>query len=384
MSGFDPDLRHYIRASGRRAPRFDSALKRIAMNANAGSRLLALSLLAVSAIAGAAVQRTFVSTTGSDSHPCSLAQPCRSFATAINQTTAGGEVIVLDSAGYGPVTITKSVSIIAAPGIYAGISVPSGSDGITINGPLAKVVLRGLSINGQGGRFGINVHDAGRVRIENCVISNMSDNAIWQDAQLAELIVTDTLLRDNGGQGIGIKASAKVLFDHVRSEHNALDGFVMEPQCCAEGSATIVDSVFAYNGGAGLYINTVSGGPPTVQVERSVIASNGLAGFLCVGNGDSAFITLTRNAINQNGDRGVNVVGTVAGLGCDVRMSENVVLRNAGGGVLANGVGAQIVIGANTFHNAIGCEIATQNGGVVYSIGNNLGMCGTPTPISGY
>jgi len=63
--------------------------------------------------AAATAQRTFVASTGNDAAPCSLAQPCRGFARAITQTNAGGEVIVLDSAGYGPVTITKSVSLIA-------------------------------------------------------------------------------------------------------------------------------------------------------------------------------------------------------------------------------------------------------------------------------
>ena len=41
------------------------------------------------------------------------------------------QVIVLDSAGYGPVTITQAVSIIAPAGVYAGVSVSRGrrSDG---------------------------------------------------------------------------------------------------------------------------------------------------------------------------------------------------------------------------------------------------------------
>src|SRR6188768_3004004 len=43
------------------------------------------------------VQRTFVSTAGDDTNPCSATQPCRSFATAIANTTAGGEVLAIDS-----------------------------------------------------------------------------------------------------------------------------------------------------------------------------------------------------------------------------------------------------------------------------------------------
>jgi hypothetical protein len=64
-------------------------------------------------------------------------------------TAANGEIVVLDSGGYGRVTIDKSVSIVAPPGIYAGISVFAGQDGVTIFTPGITVVLRGLTINGR-------------------------------------------------------------------------------------------------------------------------------------------------------------------------------------------------------------------------------------------
>ena len=90
------------------------------------------------ASASLAAQRTFVASTGLDANPCSIGAPCRSFGAAISHTDSDGEIIVLDSAGYGPVTIIQSVSIIAPPGVYAGISVFSG-DGVTIDAPLATV-----------------------------------------------------------------------------------------------------------------------------------------------------------------------------------------------------------------------------------------------------
>ena len=87
------------------------------------SIVFALSGLAASNTAMALPQRTFVASTGNDLNSCILTAPCRGFAHAITQTNLGGEVIVLDSAGYGPVTITQSVSIIAPAGVYAGVSV---------------------------------------------------------------------------------------------------------------------------------------------------------------------------------------------------------------------------------------------------------------------
>src|SRR5260370_42406683 len=87
---------------------------------------------------------------GRDSNPCSRTGPWRTFGQAISQTNAGGEVVVLDSAGYGVFTISSAVSITAPPGVYAGISVFSG-DGIDINaGASDIVILRGLTGNNQG------------------------------------------------------------------------------------------------------------------------------------------------------------------------------------------------------------------------------------------
>src|SRR5512143_3979157 len=90
-----------------------------------------------------AAQRTFVASYGSDANPCSVTQPCRGFAAAILQADAGGEVVVLDSGGYGPVTIGKSIALIAPEGVYAGISVldtTPGLRGIVINaGPSGRV-----------------------------------------------------------------------------------------------------------------------------------------------------------------------------------------------------------------------------------------------------
>src|SRR5262249_18801333 len=90
-------------------------------------RVLLLSSLLVATLAEGASQRTFVSAIGVNNPVCSIGAPCRDFASAITATSPGGEVIVLDSGGYGSVAIAQSVSIIASPGVYAGISVFAGA-----------------------------------------------------------------------------------------------------------------------------------------------------------------------------------------------------------------------------------------------------------------
>ncbi len=63
------------------------------------------------ALAQAGPNWTFVSGKGTDSGACPVTAPCRSFAFALTQTAAGGEIDVLDPAGYGTVTIAKPISI---------------------------------------------------------------------------------------------------------------------------------------------------------------------------------------------------------------------------------------------------------------------------------
>src|SRR4029453_10726274 len=70
--------------------------------------------------------RTYVSGLGDDSGPCTETAPCRTFQTAGGLTLAGGEIFVLDSANYGPVTIDKALTIMSDGGV-AGILATQGA-----------------------------------------------------------------------------------------------------------------------------------------------------------------------------------------------------------------------------------------------------------------
>jgi hypothetical protein len=113
--------------------------------------LIAVAMIAAVAPAAAQAQatRTWVSGVGSDVNPCSRTAPCQTFAGAISKTATGGEINALDSAGYGAVTITKSITIDGS-GYHSSI-LHSATNGVIVNAPAdADVVLRGLSINGAG------------------------------------------------------------------------------------------------------------------------------------------------------------------------------------------------------------------------------------------
>src|SRR5437868_10287053 len=96
--------------------------------------------------AHAQATRTWVSGVGDDVNPCSRTAPCKTFAGAISKTAALGEINCLDSAGFGAVTITKSISIICN-GVIGGI-LSAGTTGVLINALSSdKVILKGLDIN---------------------------------------------------------------------------------------------------------------------------------------------------------------------------------------------------------------------------------------------
>jgi hypothetical protein len=145
--------------------------------------------------------RTWVSGKGLDTNPCSLASPCRTFAQALSQTAAGGEIDVLDPAGYGSLTIDKAISIINDGVGVAGLQAGSGGNAITINaGPGDAIHLRGLTIEGAGlASNGIVFYTGGSIDIVHCVIRHFTVRgiALWVTTPLKFSII-NTISSDNG------------------------------------------------------------------------------------------------------------------------------------------------------------------------------------------
>jgi len=105
-------------------------------------------VFAFASIAQAQATRTWVSGVGDDANPCSRTAPCKTFAGAISKTATNGEINCLDPAGYGAVTITKSLTIDCED--TQGSILASLVNGVIVNSSTAHVKLRGLSINGAG------------------------------------------------------------------------------------------------------------------------------------------------------------------------------------------------------------------------------------------
>ena len=302
--------------------------------------LLAILCATIVTPAEALVQRAFIASYGSDSNTalnCDVTHPCRYFSTAVTVVSPDGEVVVLDSGNYGLVTLTQSISLTAAPGVYAGMSVPSGRTGVTIATPGVNVVLRGLTINSQGGDAGILMTAGAKLSIENCVISNfsipnVSDNQYGVLVQTAATVrVVDTLIRDND-VGIRIEAGATTnisgskLLGNTYGIYavNSLNGtittaaindtmvvqggpvgiWVIALATTATARAEIVRSIIS-NYNEGVRVESQDGNIASVSIRKSLVTESGLYGLSQSGNSSTMTSygsnTLTNNFSNFNG-----------------------------------------------------------------------------------
>jgi len=308
-----------------------------------------------------AAQRTFVSTGGNDANACSLAAPCRGFAKAITVTDPGGELVVLDSGGYGSVTINRNVTLVSPAGVYAGISVFGGADGITVAAPATKVVLRGLTINGQGGNNGVRVQ-AGEVHLESLVISNLAQAGI----------------RVEGGSTVRISGTV--------SRSNA-DGLRIVPGA-GTVSVLVRDSEFSNNATAGIGVSPNAGGANAqVTVERSSVTKNGAGVVAAPGASAQSTVVVTQSVLSENAAAGVSSTGSTA----TVFVRESAITRNGTGllqassGVL-NACGANLLVANTTAQSGSiltsSCLDVASGGGTVANLTQGTGITLTPSPIT--
>ena len=284
-------------------------------------------------------QRTFVSTGGNDANPCSITSPCRGFAAAVTAVASGGEVIVLDSGGYGSFTIAKSVTVTAPAGVYAGISVFPSTNGIVVSGPGILVTLKGLSINGQGGNSGIVFAQGSELTVENCEIANVGSAGtagILVQAPSGRAVVRDTIIRDMLHAGIwvmqpGAAQTTTLVADHV-ALHNANSFGVYVGGGAGAGAAEAYLSHVTITGSTavGAAADTASGGPAFASVTNSTISSNA-TGVLATGTG--AKLTVATSSVVRNSGFGLSQAGSATLLS----RGDNTVDDNNGGGAQTSG-----------------------------------------------
>ncbi len=283
-----------------------------------GFHLLVFLLVCMSSQVFAQATRTWVSGVGDDANPCSRTAPCKTFAGAISKTAAGGVIDALDPAGYGAVTITKSITI-EADGAVASVLV-SGTNGIIINAANIDVVIRGIKFVGLGtGLNGIRFLNGGSLLVEKSSIEGFTQSGISIAPSAAmTLTVMDTVVRGNGAAGVASSG-----------------GITVEP--AATGSVRgILDNVqITQNFGSALRIGSQdvsTSGPISLAVRNSVASASTDNGILVAGGASAAQVMLDNVLSAENG------VGVFASGG-------NALVRMSGSTVHGNTQGIQATVG---------------------------------------
>jgi hypothetical protein len=251
--------------------------------------------------------RTFVSSAGSDSNPCTITQPCASFKAAYNAVQANGIIAALDPGKYGFLNVNMPLTINGNG--WAAITAPAGADGIDVNSS-GNVTLIGLEIDGAGaGAIGIWVgQGTGSVTITNCTVQNFVVNnsvpysgngIVFQPASLnstLDFTITNTTVANN--QNVGI------FYDPVASSS------------LQQNANGIIDHVVASNNATGIDIQTVvqMSGTTIVNISNSITSNSSETGIFASNDGaPGTIIELTIDNVTAGGNNnGVFVKGTTS------------------------------------------------------------------------
>ncbi len=288
---------------------------------------VAMATVLFAGTAHALLFRAYLAPTGSDGNPCTVAAPCRLLPAALAAVADGGEIWMLDSANYNTATvsITKSVGILAVPGVVGSV-VAMGGPAITIGTAGVKVALRNLVIvplPGGGGTSGVVMTDGAALTIENCLIANLTGNGI--DVTGASVQVTGTTIRNNGSDGLSLWNGAKGIVAHATITGNSNIGISLQSATATSTTADIADSTIGANGIAGVsaWSNSVSA-VVAVSVRDSQIVRNASYGLTAQSNfAGSVTLSASNNIISQN-----NTGIAASGSGVKVWASANTVSDN--------------------------------------------------------
>ena len=303
--------------------------------------------LALAAISQAQATRTWVSGVGDDVNPCSRTAPCKTFAGAISKTATNGEINCLDPAGYGAVTITKSITIDCED--TQGSILASGTTGVIVSLTASpdvqkSVTLRGLSINGTGsasnsGIRGVNVTTTNNspvnLTIEEVVIANFVNEGVLFSAPGGNFLFRDSRVTNCGTKGIMLDSEdANVV--HATIQNSSLTKNQEGLRAETNVRATVMDSNISLNTLNGVVILTV-GGTAEFNISDTIVANNRQHGISIDASGGGAIARINNVTVTNN-------TGVVGGFG--LRTANGGQILSAGNNVVDGNTNNGVVTGA--------------------------------------
>ena len=202
---------------------------------------------------GGGLTRTFVSSSGSDTNPCTVTAPCATFAQAFTLTQPTGIIAALDPGKYGPLTITYPVTVNGNG--WAAITATPQGNGITINADVGNVILTGLEVDGASAAYnGIVFNTGTSLTVSNCIVKDfISNNSVTGNGIMiaptsgtVDFTIVNTIALNNGSAGIHYlpasgSAAAIGAIDHVTATNNAI-GMAVDLSAASGGSAAVTIS----------------------------------------------------------------------------------------------------------------------------------------------
>jgi IPT/TIG domain len=288
--------------------------------------------------------QTWVSVSGSDSNDCSRATPCMTFAGAFPNTIPGGEIDVLTPGDYGPLTITKAISIYNGVVGVAGVLV-SGTSAIVIQAGATDIVnLRGLTLDGGGAsNDGVLITTAGRVNIGNCVIQGFATvagiNVSPATGSVNVRLENSTVLNNKVGVIIAPAngATTNVSINRTHIDNNNGGGVRSDGTSGGSILTNISNSSIIQNAGNGVSASSGTGGSVTVSMSKDLVAFNNATGVLSnQAGGGIATVTSESSQIYGNGVGLQSISG-----GAVLSHLDNDVSGNASDGAFTGSIGSQ-------------------------------------------
>jgi len=266
--------------------------------------------IGVVAPAHALIARVWVSGHGIDAPGCATpTNPCRTFQYVLtNIVSPGGEIDVLDPAGYGPMVITQPISVVNNSG--PAVVQASAGDAIAVNAPGgAAILLKGLEVFGlDTATNGLHFVSGGRLTVESCSFRHfVNDGALISSGGALSLHMVDFSASDNGQNGVEIAAGAVVKgrIDNGGMDNNGAGGILF-----TGNNADILVSGDGFTGNT-TGVLTSGSGSNRVIISRIGAIGNGTG---VSSTGGTSLFTFSNNAITGNTTNVFGLLNPIPGL----------------------------------------------------------------------
>ena len=272
-----------------------------------------LSAIAVAAFFGvcaaapaeAGINRAFISGAGVNSVTCgAVATPCKTLQYVHdNIINWSGEIVITGPGEYGPVTITKALSIANQGSGVASLTQPlTGQNAIWIKAAAGdSVSLTGLTLEGLGAAAsGVFYQSGASLRMVDCVVRRFKNVAVYAAPSGAgKVIMTNNTLADSGG-GVLLAPfqsfSAAISGLKVANNGNGLELSGRNAPTGTSIYAIATDNIGSGNASAFLSTSIAGKAIPTLALDRAFASGNGFGVTANRGN-----IRLSNSIIDGNG-----------------------------------------------------------------------------------